>query len=135
MAANCNQLFWNNFGSLYHIGIAIRNPDGSMNNNAYFTIYSVAKKDFIDAGLDILALDGVSLRVYLNYLKRAGNTLKKAGVVPVKNLSEDTIRGHSTSKPEVLRIILNYIKAIRDRFSLSQLYDCTIEIDEANDYK
>lgn len=126
---------WKSWGSLWYFDVAIQNPDGSQNPNAAFRFNCVAEQDAINAGLNILELDGVSLIQFLNRLETARDNLLQAGTTPAEVITEETIMGHTSSKSELLQIILGDIKTIKDRFSTSQLEECTIKLDTTHYYK
>ncbi len=126
---------WKQWGNLWYIDLTIKNPDGSQNYNAAFRFNCVAEQDAIDAGLHILKLDGVSLREFLDHLEQACNTLKQAGIVPADTISDDTILGRTSSKSELLLTISSDIKVINERFTTSQLDECTLVLDMTHYYK
>ena len=131
-SSNKSEIIWEKFGSVFYLVIRIMNSDGSENYNATFRFYCVHEKDAIDSGINILEQDGLSLRKFLDNLEKASNTLKQNGILLVDSLSEDTIRGHTSSKSEFLKIILEDIKTIQERFEESQLENYTIVIDKTN---
>ena len=126
---------WIKWGSLWYLDVTVRNPDGTQNHTAAFRFNCVAEQDAINAGLNILELDGVSLIQFLDRLETARDNLLQAGTTPAEVITEETLMGHTSSKSELLQIILGDIKAINDRFSTSQLEECTIKLDKTHYYK